>query len=125
MMRAAWQQAQEQEINHGHCNALPKAMWASMARAQFARDAALAHLLERHAAGGAVLLAGNGHVRRDIGVPRWFDEIAASRTLVVGFVEAGGLDPLPSQFDKVVRTARAPRADPCDGFRARRQQQTT
>lgn len=121
---AAWQQAQEQEIDKGHCHALPKAMWAVMARAQFARDAALAHLLGRHAARGAVLLAGNGHVRRDIGVPRWLDEVAASRTLVVGFIEAGSPEPPPEQFDRIVRTARAPRADPCEGFRSRRQQQT-
>jgi uncharacterized iron-regulated protein len=118
---AAWQAAQESEIDRGHCGALPRNLWASMARAQFARDAVLAHLLQQHAAGGAVLLAGNGHVRRDIGVPRWLDTVAPQRVLVVGFVEADSEAPGPGQYDVVVRTARAVRPDPCEGFRARRQ----
>ena len=122
---AAWQAAQEKEIDLGHCGALPKAMWSSMARAQFARDAALAHLLRSHGARGAVLLAGNGHVRRDIGVPRWLDGVPASRTLVVGFVELEGSEPLPGQYDVVVKTERAPRSDPCEGFRRQRGATTT
>ena len=122
---AAWQAAQEQEIDRGHCGALPKAMWAAMARAQFARDAALAHLLRRHGARGAVLLAGNGHVRRDIGVPRWLDGVPPTRTLVVGFVEIDGSDPLPGQYDVVVKTERAPRPDPCEGLRQRSGAKTT
>jgi len=124
---AAWQAAQEREIDRGHCGALPRAMWPAMARAQFARDAALAHLLRSHGARGAVLLAGNGHVRRDIGVPRWLDGVAPARTLVVGFVETDGDgdDPLPGQYDVVVRTERAPRPDPCEGFRQRGGVKTT
>ena len=50
-----------------------RSMWPRMAQAQFARDAVMAEVLRRSApqGGGVVLLAGNGHVRRDIGVPRW------------------------------------------------------
>jgi hypothetical protein len=42
---AEWQQAQEREIDAGHCGALPAAMWPRMARAQFARDAVMARAL--------------------------------------------------------------------------------
>lgn len=121
---AAWQAAQESEIDRGHCGALPRSMWATMARAQFARDAALAHLLRRHGERGAVLLAGNGHVRRDIGVPRWLDAADAARSVSVGFVErdmpADELGPFDRVFDHVVRTEPASRPDPCAGFEAPR-----
>src|SRR5262245_50207719 len=50
---AAWQAAQEREIDLGHCGALPQRMWAALARGQFARDAAMAHLLSQHASSGA------------------------------------------------------------------------
>ena len=66
------QAAQEREIDAGHCHALPRSMWPRMAQAQSARDAVMADVLRRAArGGGVVLLAGNGHVRRDLGVPRW------------------------------------------------------
>lgn len=117
---AEWQAAQEREIDIGHCGALPKTMWAPMTRAQFARDAALASLLQRHGVRGAVLLAGNGHVRRDIGVPRWLEPAALARVRAVGFVEAGSPEPAAGQYDHVVRTARADRPDPCEAFKRSR-----
>jgi len=116
---AAWQAAQEHEIDTGHCGALPRSTWAGMARAQFAKDAVMAQLLRQHAARGAVLLAGNGHVRRDIGVPRWLPDRAPQSLLAVGFVEFGGEPIAADQFDAVVITARATRPDPCEAFRAR------
>jgi uncharacterized iron-regulated protein len=112
---AVWQSAQEREIDAGHCHALPADAWPRMARAQFARDAVMAQTLAAHAGNGAVLLAGNGHVRRDFGVPRWL-ALDPRRVLAVGFLEEGD-DAAPSTFDAVVRTARAPRSDPCERFR--------
>jgi uncharacterized iron-regulated protein len=119
---AAWQAEQEREIDQGHCGALPRRLWAGMAQAQFARDAVMAELLCVHAASGAVLLAGNGHVRRDIGVPRWLSGVPAPTLLAVGFVESASA-PLASEtyaerFDAVVITAPARRADPCKDFKA-------
>jgi uncharacterized iron-regulated protein len=116
----AWQAAQEHAIDLGHCGALPRGALAGMARAQFARDALMAQLLRKHAARGAVLLAGTGHVRRDIGVPRWLATVSAQDLLAVGFVEAGDEPPAPGQFDAVVIAAPAPRDDPCAAFKARR-----
>jgi uncharacterized iron-regulated protein len=115
----AWQAAQERAIDLGHCSVLPRAALAGMARAQFARDAVMAQLLRQHAARGAVLLAGTGHVRRDIGVPRWLATGSAPDLLAVGFVEAGDEPPAPGQFDAVVIAAPAPRDDPCQAFKAR------
>ncbi|MGH8798001.1 MAG: ChaN family lipoprotein [Caldimonas sp.] len=112
---AAWQQAEEHEIDAGHCHALPPTMWPRMARAQFARDAVMARVLREHAQTGAVLLAGNGHVRRDLGVPRRLGR-DSDRAFAVGYLEAGDDATPASAFDAVVRTEAAERSDPCAGF---------
>jgi len=116
---AAWQAAQEHEIDLGHCGALPQRLWPALARGQFARDAAMAHLLSQQASRGAVLLAGNGHVRRDLGVPRWLQRQGTPATFVVGFIERDTPTPDAGVYDAVVVTARATRDDPCDAFKAR------
>jgi uncharacterized iron-regulated protein len=110
-----WQAAQEREIDAGHCHALPRASWPGMARVQFARDAVMADLLREHAGRGVVLLAGNGHVRRDLGVPRWLPKEVQGRALAVGYLEEGDA-PAPGAFDAVVYTPRAKRDDPCAAF---------
>ncbi len=113
------QSAQEREIDAGHCHALPPAMWPRMARAQFARDAVMADVLRRAArSGGVVLLAGNGHVRRDIGVPRWLGAVR-DRVFAVGYLEIGDETTPVTAFDAVVRTVAAERVDPCARFKAR------
>jgi uncharacterized iron-regulated protein len=66
----------EQALREGHCNLLPEAALPNMRLAQRARDAYMA--LRLHTAGrrGAILIAGNGHVRRDFGVPFYLHQIA-------------------------------------------------
>ena len=88
-----------------------------MARGQLARDAVMAGTLRAHAAHGVVLLAGDGHVRRDLGVPRWLTVEEARRSWVVGYLEEGNEAP-PGAFDAVVRVAPAERPDPCAVFTA-------
>jgi len=111
--------AQEREIDIGHCHALPRSLWPRMAQAQFARDAVMAEVLRRGAEhGGVVLLAGNGHVRRDIGVARWLGP-AKSRVFAVGYLESTDESTPVEAFDAVVRTAPAERADPCAEFERR------
>jgi uncharacterized iron-regulated protein len=113
------QAAQEREIDIGHCHALPRSVWPRMAQAQFARDALMAEVLRQSArAGGVVLLAGNGHVRHDIGVPRWLGA-ARDRTFAVGYLEDTDDSTPVTAFDAVVRTAAAERADPCAEFERR------
>ena len=116
----AWRAAQQGEIARGHCDALPAALLPGMARAQFVRDAVMADALGRHAARGAVLLAGNGHARRDIGVPRWLTRLEPARLWAVGFLERGEADePSSRAFDAVVVAAAEPRTDPCAALRGR------
>ncbi|HJW12354.1 MAG TPA: ChaN family lipoprotein, partial [Albitalea sp.] len=98
-----------------HCGRLPATLLPGMVRAQFARDALMAQTLLRDASRGAVLLAGNGHVRRDIGVPRWFTGVAPQRVWSVGFLETPDAAASSGLFDAVVLTPPATRdADPCD-----------
>jgi uncharacterized iron-regulated protein len=113
------QAAHEQEIDAGHCRALPAALWPGMARAQFARDAFMAKILRESATRGIVLLAGNGHVRADLGVPQWLTGAERARLFTVGYLETSDTRALDGAFDVVVRTADAPRADPCQAFAAR------
>jgi uncharacterized iron-regulated protein len=113
---AEWQQAQEREIDRGHCGALPSTIVPRMAQAQFARDAVMADVLRQHAQRGAVLLAGNGHVRRDWGVPRWLAD-EAPRVFALGLLEQGDTQTPPGAFDASLRTEAAQRADPCAGFK--------
>jgi len=115
-MSDEWQLAQEREIDAGHCRALPPAMWPRLARAQFARDAVMADALGRHAGSGIVLLAGNGHVRRDIGVPRWLG-IEQGRVFTVAYLEDDDASTPVAAFDAAVRTAVAEREDPCAGLK--------
>ncbi len=109
------QQAQAAAIAAGHCGQLDAAGAARLALAQVARDQAMAGLVARHAGRGVVLLAGNGHVRTDIGVPRWLEAGLRARTLAVGLLEAGDAD--TGAFDSVLTTPAQDRPDPCAGLR--------
>jgi uncharacterized iron-regulated protein len=107
-----WESAQEREIEVGHCHQLPPSILPAMARAQFARDAVMAAAVKANAGLGLVLLAGDGHVRRDIGVPRWLSQPLRSRVFSVGYLEKGNTSSAEA-FDAVVITAAASRSDPC------------
>lgn len=113
-------QAQTAAIEAGHCGQLDAATAAKLALAQVARDQAMARLVAQHAHRGVVLLAGNGHVRADIGVPRWLDADLRARTRVVGLLEADAgstQTASPAAFDNVLTTRAQPRPDPCAGLR--------
>jgi uncharacterized iron-regulated protein len=114
------------EIRDGHCGALSLRTAHLAALAQRARDAAIASALAT-AQDGAVLIAGNGHVRRDLGVPLYLPRGA---TIVsVGLVEtqSGQADPRDyvsgangePKYDFLWFTAPHPRPDPCETFRKR------
>jgi uncharacterized iron-regulated protein len=48
---------------------MPMAAAKTMVNAQIAKDIVMAQFAVQYQARGAVLLAGNGHVRNDIGIP--------------------------------------------------------
>lgn len=108
---------QTEQIVNSHCDTVDAAQGRKMADAQIARDQFMARSVGRWRDRGVVLLAGNGHVRRDIGVARWLDPALASRAIAVGLIEEGDLS--PGEFDGTVVTPRQPREDPCIALRAR------
>jgi uncharacterized iron-regulated protein len=116
------------EIGEAHCGALPDSMLRGLVRAQRARDAVMADTLARAGPGGAVLIAGDGHVRRDYGVPLYLEAYRpAARIVAIGQieVEAGKSSPRDYAvtvgatgpiYDYVLFTPPAKRADPCVDF---------
>lgn len=113
----------DSELVEGHCHKLPESMIPGMRAAQLVRDASMTQaLLQASASGPAWLIAGNGHVRSDMGVPRML-RIAAprARLLTVGFLEREENGDLPTAserrvYDLVFITPRAEREDPCAGL---------
>jgi uncharacterized iron-regulated protein len=121
------------ELEASHCGLMPRTAFTTMALAQRYRDAHLAASLASAASryGAAILLAGNGHIRTDRGVPRDLARMAPERKIIAvafievedGKVDAGSYVPRdPSGVpaaDYVVLTPRAARADPCEAMRAK------
>ena len=93
-----------------HCGMVDEATAGRMALAQVARDQHMARSLTTHAGRGAVLLAGNGHVRTDVGAPRWLDAAIRARSEAIGVLEEGDTT---MAFDRRVFTPPQPRPDPC------------
>ena len=110
----------DKELIDGHCGQLPAAQVPGMRAAQVTRDAAMARALGLAAATGpAWLIAGNGHVRRDVAVPRLLPVAApGKRVLTVGLLERepNGAAPDAAErrmYDLVIVTPRTMREDPC------------
>jgi uncharacterized iron-regulated protein len=108
-------QKQENEIAIGPCNVLPAEELPALARAQLARDIVMARSIGPYLERGVVLLAGNGHVRRDIGVPFWLPREAARGAISIGLLERDddSLARSGTAFDAYAVTAPAERPDPC------------
>ncbi len=109
---------QVEEVRSGHCGALPEEMLAPMATAQVARDIAMADVIADALAApgvdGVVLVAGNGHVRRDFAVPAWL-RARGIASESIGFVE----DPAEAaHFDSADTVPPHERPDPCAKFKA-------
>lgn len=100
---------QVMEVRSGHCGLLPDDMLEPMALAQVARDVMMAETLRPYVSRGVVLIAGNGHVRRDIAVPYWL-RTQGLTTWSVGYVEQPGT---PGEFDIERPIATMERPDPC------------
>jgi uncharacterized iron-regulated protein len=111
-------QPQVDEVRAGHCGMLPDDMLAPMATAQVARDVAMADVvagaLAAHPGTGVVLIAGNGHVRRDFAVAYWLRERGIASESI-GFVEDAAEVP---HFDRAEVVPAFKREDPCAKFKA-------
>jgi uncharacterized iron-regulated protein len=117
------------EMLASHCDApLPEPFLDKLALAQRARDAFMASRLLEAGAAGAILVTGNGHARRDRGVPATLARKAPGRGVVsVGIFEVTKGRTAPGDyaaefatetlpFDYVVFTPAAKREDPCEAL---------
>ena len=109
-------QTHARAIVASHCGMVDEALAGRMALAQVARDQQMARSLQAQGQRGAVLLAGNGHVRTDIGAPRWLDAATRERSVSIGVLETGDTT---AAFDRLVFTPPFARPDPCAAMRAR------
>jgi len=133
---ARWTDAQaaalRTEIFEAHCGKVPESVVPRIVLAQRLRDAAMAQALVDDATpGGAILIAGNGHVRADLGVPVYLHAPglpgADARSISLGLIEVAPDDERAADFprniiaahpgfDYVWFTPPAPRDDPCAGI---------
>lgn len=107
-------QVLEEDMVHGHCGARPDAKrLAGMVEAQRARDARLAQALA--ARSPSVLVTGNGHARRDVGVPLYLPhaDLVSIAILEVDAARSAPQDYGAESFDYLWFTPRQPRRDPC------------
>ena len=110
-------QGQRKEIMAGHCGMLPDEMVPGMVNAQIARDIWMAKLVRAQQPRDVVLIAGNGHVRKDVGVPRWLAAVAPKLTVrSIGYVEQA---PGQGEFDTHVKIAAKQRTDACAGLKSK------
>ena len=108
---------QREAVFQGHCRMVPKSALGGMALAQVARDVWMAHVLLEHPQSTVLLLAGNGHVRKDAGVYYWLSPQERQRTQVHAYVESPQAADA-ALFDQIHPIAAVEREDPCAVFRA-------
>ena len=107
------------ELHEAHCGQAPPEVLSGMYRVQRARDAMLADRLAAAAGkAGGILIAGNGHVRNDRGVPWYLARLKpGARTISIGLLEVqDGMRHLPTRlpYDYVWFTPRVGDGlDPC------------
>jgi uncharacterized iron-regulated protein len=118
--------AQQQAIRSGHCDLLPESQIAPMTRIQLARDISMARTIAQAALPGktVVLLAGSGHVNRELGVPQ---HLPADMNVKAVLLRAGpplapdargGSGKAPA-FDVIWTTPAVPEKDYCADLRDR------
>lgn len=115
VLDAAGLEQQKTGIREGHCGLLPEGQIGPMTRIQLARDRAMASTVEQRARPGmtVLLIAGNGHVRQDVGVPRHLPAGFVHKVVVARAGEAGA--GLPA--DAVWPTPPLPPQDHCAELR--------
>jgi uncharacterized iron-regulated protein len=107
-------QTHSEQIVASHCGMVKAPAAGRMALAQVARDQFMARVLQAHAGRGVVLLAGNGHVRTDVGAPRWLGAATRQQSVAIGVLENGDSD---TPYDRWLHTPVQARPDPCEGMR--------
>jgi uncharacterized iron-regulated protein len=108
--------AQQQLIRSGHCNLLPESQITPMTRIQIAKDRSMAQTIEDVALPGkvVVLLAGNGHVNRQLGVPQHLPATLHAKAV---HLRAGTAADKDIAFDSTWSTPPLAEKDYCAGLR--------
>ena len=104
--------AQSKAIQEGHCNMLPAQAIGPMVQGQIARDVWMARVVNGAQNQMVVLIAGNGHVRKDAGVFQWLPPNKQGLTQVLGYVERADSSDA-NGFDQVYVVPEVEREDPC------------
>jgi uncharacterized iron-regulated protein len=126
------QKTLEEDLLTSHCNMIDEQTVKLLVRGQRLRDAGLAQALVQ-AGQPAVLIAGNGHVRRDYGVGGLLEQRQWRSVLSIGLIEVlPGKERLEDYegfynqdnrvFDIVIFTPRARDEDPCITFKEQLQE---
>lgn len=116
------QEKLDADLLRSHCGQIDAAMLPGLRLAQRARDAAMYSALSAAPKRPVVLVAGNGHVRLDYGVPDLIRQhLPDSRFISVGFAEdtsdlKNNLADLRGQYHYLWVTEQAQRDDPCVAF---------
>lgn len=117
--------AQQQAIRLGHCGMLPESQITPMTRVQIARDLTMANTLRAAVQPGqtVLLLAGHGHVDRQLGVPKHLPSSLQVKAVVLGddTREAEALPPT-DRFDHLWPARPADAKDYCAEFSTGRPQ---
>lgn len=109
------------DLDAGHCGHLPKALLPNFIVAQRARDASMLNSMQQARRTPVILLAGNGHVRKDYGLPTLLSSGEAS-AVSVGFLQLNTLTPeviqaYQAQYDYVWLTGAVVAEDACAAFK--------
>lgn len=111
------QAAREAGQMAAHCDALPPEMLPTMVQIQRLRDASLARAVlnaVEDTGGPVVVVTGNGHARKDWGVPSFLSRMQPGlRVFVLGQSEDGAIE---GTFDAVLDAPGVEREDPCAVF---------
>ena len=118
------------DIRDAHCGYAPEQSLKAMVDVQRARDAQMAQsLIAAGDPGGAILVAGAGHVRNDYGIPVYLRQKAPDKRVIsIAFVEVDKQKTEPQSyalpypdgrlpFDYVWFTPRVDDEDPCEKFK--------
>ena len=108
--------AQQQLIRIGHCGLLPEDRIAPMTRIQIARDISMARTMAQAALPGktVVLLAGSGHVNRELGVARHLPPATVFKAVLLRAGPASAA--AEAAFDAVWPTPALPEQNHCTGL---------
>ncbi|OYY84418.1 MAG: hypothetical protein B7Y34_00575, partial [Methylophilales bacterium 16-45-9] len=109
------------DLEAGHCGHLPKQYVPNFILAQRARDASMLNTMLDIAHKPVILLAGNGHVRKDYGIPTLLQSSIQTQ-VSIGFLQLDSLTPdqalaYRQQYDYVWLTGAVNRDDPCATFK--------